>query len=88
MLEHFQFSFSKFSWLIAFDNDQKFKGKEFNDVLNKNDMILNENVVGDHNAWGIIDRFVRTLKTILMHQFIYEPNHIWINNNSKCSKNI
>ena len=36
-------------------------------------------MIGDHNALGIIDRFARTLKTILSHKFINEQNHYWIN---------
>ena len=61
------------------DNDKAYEGKEFNNVLNKYDILLNENVIGDHNALGIIDRFARTLKTILSHKFINEQNHYWIN---------
>ena len=65
--------------VIMSDNDKAYEGKEFNNILNKYDIILNENVIGDHNALGIIDRFARTLKTILSHKFINEQNHIWIN---------
>jgi hypothetical protein len=60
------------------DNDKAYEGKEFNNILKKYDILLNENVIGDHNALGIIDRFARTLKTILSHKFINEQNHYWI----------
>ena len=65
--------------VIMSDNDKAYEGKEFNNILNKYDIIINENVIGDHNALGIIDRFARTLKTILSHKFINEQNHYWIN---------
>ena len=61
------------------DDDKAYEGKEFNNILNRYNIIINENVIGDHNALGIIDRFARTLKTILSHKFINEQNHIWIN---------
>ena len=65
--------------VIMSDNDKAYEGKEFNNILNKYDIIINENVIGDHNALGIIDRFARTFKTILSHKFINEQNHHWIN---------
>ena len=65
--------------VIMSDNDKAYEGKEFNNILNRYNIIINENVIGDHNALGIIDRFARTLKTILSHKFINEQNHIWIN---------
>ena len=65
--------------VIMSDNDKAYEGKEFNNILNKYDILINENVKGDHNALGIIDRFARTLKTILSHKFINEQNHYWIN---------
>ena len=61
------------------DNDKAYEGKEFNNILKKYDILINENVIGDHNALGIIDRFARTLKTILSHKFINEQNNYWIN---------
>ena len=50
--------------VIMCDNDKAYEGKEFNNILKKYDILINENVIGDHNALGIIDRFARTLKTI------------------------
>ena len=44
------------------DNDKAYEGSQFNNILNKYDIILNENVIGDHNALGIIDRFARSFK--------------------------
>jgi len=61
------------------DNDKAYGGREFNNVLDKYNILINENVKGDHNALGIIDRFARTLKTILSHKFINEQNSYWIN---------
>ena len=65
--------------VIMSDNDKAYEGSQFNNILNKYDIILNENVIGDHNGLGIIDRFARTLKTIWSHKCINEQNHIWIN---------
>ena len=65
--------------VIMSDNDKAYEGKEFNNILNKYDILINENVKGDHNALGIIDRFARTLKAILSHKLINEQNHYWIN---------
>ena len=41
-------------------------------------IILDENVVGDHNALGIVDRFARTLKTIITHYFVHNKTKNWI----------
>jgi hypothetical protein len=41
-------------------------------------IILDENVVGDDNALGIVDRFARTLKTIITHHFVHNKTKNWI----------
>jgi hypothetical protein len=64
--------------VIMSDNDRAFEGKEFQDVLNKHNIILDENVIADHHALGIIDRFARTLKTIISHYFIHNKTKDWI----------
>ena len=41
--------------IVMSDNDSSFSGEKFQDLLDKNDIILDMNVKGDHNALGIID---------------------------------
>jgi hypothetical protein len=60
------------------DNDKAYSGSEYQSVLNKYNIILDENVVGDHNALGIIDRFARTLKTIISYHFVHNKTKNWI----------
>ena len=64
--------------IIMSDNDKAYSGESFQSVLDKYNIILDENVVGDHNALGIIDRFARTLKTIITSHFIYNKTKNWI----------
>ena len=47
---------------ILADNDAAYTGKAFPEVLDKNDIVLDMNIVGDHNALGIIDSFAKRLK--------------------------
>ena len=72
-----------FTWkvsprVIMSDNDKAYAGSEYQRVLNKYNIILDENVVGDHNALGIVDRFARTLKTIITHHFVHNKTKNWI----------
>ena len=66
------------------DNDKAFLSKEFEQVLKTNDdIILDTNVKDDHKALGIIDRFARTLKTIISNYFLYNNTKVWINTINK-----
>ena len=47
---------------ILADNDAAYTGKTFSEVLDKNDIVLDMNLVGDHEALGIIDNFAKRLK--------------------------
>ena len=67
--------------IIMSDNDKAFLSKEFTQVLKSNDdIILDTNVKDDHKALGIIDRFARTLKTIISNHFLFNNTKVWINN--------
>jgi hypothetical protein len=70
--------------IIMSDNDKAFLSKEFEQVLKTNDdIILDTNVKDDHKALGIIDRFARTLKTIISNYFLYNNTKVWINTINK-----
>ena len=70
--------------IIMSDNDKAFLSKEFEQVLKTNDdIILDTNVKDDHKALGIIDRFARTLKTIISNYFLYNNTKVWINDINK-----
>ena len=70
--------------IIMSDNDKAFLSKEFNQVLKVNDdIILDTNIKDDHKALGIIDRFARTIKTILSNYFLYNNTKVWIDNINK-----
>ena len=83
--------------IIMSDNDKAFLSKEFEQVLSgsqtqlgsiasektNDSIILDTNVKDDHKALGIIDRFARTLKTIISNYFLYNNTKIWINDINK-----
>jgi len=52
------------------DSDAAYSSKAFKDVLNENKTSLNQVVVGDHNALGIIDNMAKRLKFIFIKMFI------------------
>ena len=47
-------------------------------ILDKHEIVLKTVAVNDHNALGIIDRFARTLKTILHKRFVKYHSTNWI----------
>ena len=64
--------------VILSDSDSSFTGHEFQKILLKHDIIHNTVIINDHHTLGIIDRFARTLKTILSKLFIKNKNTNWI----------
>lgn len=64
--------------IIVSDNDSSFMGKQFQNLINHHNIIHEPNKIGDHHALGIIDRFARTLKTIINTLFIKNKNTNWI----------
>jgi hypothetical protein len=56
--------------VITSDNDATLLSNECQEILNKHGIIHDVVPKGDHASLGIIDRFARTLKTILHKRFI------------------
>ena len=68
---------------IMSDNDSSFKGEKFQSLLKSNNITHDMNIVGDHHALGIVDRFARTIKTILTKVFIRTKKTNWIDSLDK-----
>jgi hypothetical protein len=64
--------------VITSDSDSTFLSNEFQEFLKKLDIIINPVILKDHHALGIIDRFARTLKTILSKYYIRTKSTNWI----------
>ena len=63
---------------ILSDNEAAFLTQPFQTVLDKHRIALNQNVVGDHHALGIIDNFARRIKTILNTYFLTNKTTNWV----------
>jgi hypothetical protein len=70
--------------VIVSDSDSAFLGgkdqgetRDFQKVLDDNDSIHDTVPIGDHNALAIVDRWARTLKTILTKVFLENGNTKW-----------
>ena len=64
--------------VILSDNDKAFLSKSFTQLIDTNEIILQTNIKDDHKALGIIDRFARTLKTIISKYFLYTKTTKWL----------
>ena len=56
--------------VLLCDSDPSYFSKSFTQVLNEKKNIINNVVVGDHNALGIIDNMARRLKLRFNKLFI------------------
>jgi hypothetical protein len=65
--------------VILCDSDAAYFSKAFEEVLDANKIVLNNVVVNDHKAMGIIDNFAARLKLIFSKLFIRNKNHRWAN---------
>jgi len=72
--------------VIVSDSDSAFLGgkdstdeRNFQKVMDDNDCIHDTVPIGDHNALAIVDRWARTLKTILTKVFLENGNTNWTN---------
>jgi len=65
-------------YVIVSDSDSTFLSKEFQKLLDKNEIALNPVPLHDHHSLGIIDRFARTLKQILHKRFIKHDDLNWV----------
>jgi hypothetical protein len=63
--------------VILSDNDKAFLSKSFTQLIDTNEIVLQTNIKDDHKALGIIDRFARTLKTIISKYFLYTKTTKW-----------
>ena len=74
-------------YIIISDSDSTFLSKEFQKVLDKNEIALNPVPIHDHHSLGVIDRFARTIKTILHKRFIKYNDLNWVDNLHDIIKN-
>ena len=65
--------------VLMTDNDGAYHGQEFLQLLKDEEISFQENIVGDHNALGIIDSFAKRIKVILTKIFLRTYNSKWIN---------
>ena len=64
--------------IINSDNDSSFTGKEFQKIINKNNILMIENDLGKHEQLGVIDRFIQTLKNDIYKHFKFRNTTNWI----------
>ena len=70
-------------YFITSDSDSTFLSNESDKIFHKYDIIHKTVPVGDHASLGIIDRFARTLKTILHKRFVKYNSTNWVDSLSK-----
>ena len=63
---------------IISDHDSAFLGNEFSTYLDKLQLPLNVNALGDHHALGIIDNFAKRIKTVFTAMFLKNNSTRWI----------
>ena len=73
--------------ILMSDNDSTFINKSFQEILEKNQIIHQPNIIDDHHALGLIDRFARTLKMILTRLFLQTKSTNWIDYIEQIIKN-
>ena len=56
--------------VLTSDNDSSFLSSDFTNLLDKLGIVLDVNVLGDHNALGIIDNFAKRIKMIFTAIFL------------------
>ena len=64
--------------ILMSDNDATFTNESFQVILRENKIIHQPNIIDDHHALGLIDRFARTLKTIFTRLFVQTKSDNWI----------
>jgi hypothetical protein len=73
--------------ILMSDNDPTFTNDTFQFILEKNKIIHQPNIIDDHHALGLIDRFARTLKTIFTRSFVQTNSTNWIDHIDKIVAN-
>ena len=64
-------------YIITSDSDSTFNSRECQKLFDENEIVHDNVPVGDHHSLGIIDRFARTLKTILHKRFVKYNSLNW-----------
>lgn len=64
--------------IVMSDKGSEFINKEFKDNLNNKEIGQQLAEVGDHHALGIIDRFIRTIKSMIFKSITDNQNTKWI----------
>ena len=67
-----------YPFVITSDSDSTFLSKECQEIFEKHNIIHDTVPIGDHASLGIVDRFARTLKTILHKRFIKKDTTNWV----------
>lgn len=65
-------------FVITSDSDSTFNSHEMQKLFYENHIFHHTVPVGDHSSLGIIDRFARSLKTILHKRFVKEGSLNWV----------
>lgn len=65
--------------VLVTDNGKEFLNKHLREVLERDNVYHRTNEAGDHNHMGIIERFNRTIKTILEKYRSATGNKNWVN---------
>ena len=73
--------------ILMSDNDPTFTNESFQIILRENKIIHQPNIIDDHHALGLIDRFARTLKTIFTRSFVQTNSTNWIDHIDKIVAN-
>jgi hypothetical protein len=73
--------------ILMSDNDGTFTNDTFQFILEKNKIIHQPNIIDDHHALGLIDRFARTIKTIFTRLFVQTNSTNWIDHIDEIVKN-
>ena len=73
--------------ILMSDNDPTFTNESFQVILRENKIIHQPNIIDDHHALGLIDRFARTLKTIFTRSFVQTNSTNWIDHIDKIVAN-
>ena len=74
-------------YIITSDSDTTFKSKEIQKLFSQNKIVHNTVPIGDHHSLGIIDRFARTLKTVLHKRFLKYNSLNWVDSLPKIVEN-
>ena len=64
--------------VINCDNDSSFMGRDFQKVIERFNILMIENDVGNHRQLGVVDRFIETIKNKIYKYFKYYNTTNWV----------